>query len=153
MIGASFARTRLFHARMAAVEVQAAQQPPSAGGAPSIAPSDSYPPAAGWHGHHGRPGAGWDGPHGRFSPISFLGGIFRLLIFGLIGYLLLKKLKKRKNRDPEPVAKIIDEEDVGNEIRVGDEVSNNSAAIDPDDMTVDDLLRAMKRLGIKKLEL
>jgi hypothetical protein len=153
MMGARAARSRAFYSHMAAVQVPAAQQVPSADDAPSNTPSDSYPTFNSWHGHPGRPGVGWDGPRGAYSPLSFLGGMFRLLLFGLIGILLLKKLRKHKNRDPEPVAKIVDEDDVENEIRVGDEVGNNPEAIDPDDMTVDDLVRAMKRLGIKKLEL
>lgn len=153
MVGASFARTRVFHSRMDYAQLQAVQQAPAADDAATSAPSDSYHSTRNWHAYHGRPGAAWSSPSARFGPLSFLGGILKLFLFGLIAFLLMKKLRKHKKGDPEPVAKVIDEDDIESGIRVGDEVGSNPTAVDPDEMSVDDLVRAMKRLGIKKLEL
>ena len=153
MVGASLARTRAYHARLAMAGAAAAQAGTEAEGTEVGAPSDANYGPRSWHGAHQRPGPGMGFAHRGHSPFMFIGGLFRLLALGIIAYFILRYMKKRKQRAPDPVAKVVHEDAVETEIRVGDEINNNVAAIDPDEMTVDDLLQAMKRLGIKKLEL
>ena len=153
MMGASLARTRAYHTRMAMAEAAAVQAAPAADAVESGTQNAPTNAAKSWHGAHHRPGPGMGFARGGHSPFLFIGGLFRMLALGIIAFFILRYLKVRKHKGRDPVAKIIDEDDVETDIRVGDEIDNESGAIDPDEMSVDDLVRAMKRLGIKKLEL
>lgn len=85
-------------------------------------------------GHRGRGGFG------------LLGGLIKLATFGAIGLLLFRWLQRRRGGGSA--------DNIEDDIRVGDEIDDSpTATVDPEEMSVDDLVAAMKRLGIKKLEL
>lgn len=96
--------------------------------------------------------------HYHYGPFSFFGGIFKLLFLGFLFTVLFKGFRRRRHHwkhhhrrgEKSP-------DDLTEDIRVGDEVNRAAAQASdmpsPDEMTVDDLVLAMKRLGIKKLEL
>ena len=119
---------------------------------------------------HPRGFAGHGRLDGRFAgPGSFLMIIPRLLLLGLGGLFLFKFLSHRHGHgyrpgwwrqpaeDGHPQAKPVD--DLEEEIVINPDPATapaspaSSASPAPTDLTADDLLQAMKRLGIKKLEL
>ena len=124
-----------------------------------------------FHSFHGRAhfGSHGFGPsgfshfgQGSISSHGGFGALLRLATMGLLGYLIYRLWLRRKDRKQEDggdgVAGGRIADDLENEIRVGDEVQGTRAANEAgvtniDDLTEEDLLRAMKRLGIKKLEL
>ncbi|MCP4426247.1 MAG: hypothetical protein GY803_17285 [Chloroflexi bacterium] len=90
---------------------------------------------------------GWRGPAGHFgprgfSPFRFIGGFFRLAALGLLGWLLFRFLRGRSDSGGGVKARVLNDD-------AGDEVNSSAEA---ENLTVDDLLQAMKRLGVKKLE-
>jgi len=94
------------------------------------------------------------------TPFSIIGGLFRLAALGILGFMLLRFVRKRHHYRQQSSrsggARVADE--VEDEILVGDEIGQANGPdgddlLNPDEMTVDDLVQAMKRLGIKKLEL
>ncbi len=96
----------------------------------------------------------FDHHHGRFEAhrgrggFGLIGRLVRLAALGTAAYLLYR-LFKRRHDDTSA-------ETIANDIRVGDEINDRPADqtnVAPEDMSVDDLVAAMKRLGIKKLEL
>jgi ABC-type nickel/cobalt efflux system permease component RcnA len=93
--------------------------------------------------------------NGRFpSPFSFLSIIPRLLVLGLGGWLLFKFLRRRRDNQDSPSGKIVD--DLEDEITLNPDANATDEAEAPsaiDDLTVEDLRKAMNRLGINKLEL
>ena len=98
---------------------------------------------------------GHSGPISRFgsqdrTPFGIIGGLFRLATLGVLGLLLFRVLLRRSNGANSVKARVLNEDEVENGIRVGDEINRTT---NPDELSVDDLLHAMKRLGIKKLEL
>ena len=100
------------------------------------------------HGHEFR-------GNGRFhSPFRFLSIIPRLLFLGLGGWLLYTFLRRRRDNQDGPSGKVLD--DLEDEITLNPDANAAAEAEGPsatDDLTVEDLLQAMKRLGIRKLEL
>lgn len=89
---------------------------------------------------------------------GLLGGLIHLIALGFIIKLVLDALRKRRGQHHGDMKAESPDEDLSNEIRVGDEINRDeqpaaATTVDVDDLTVDDLLHAMKRLGIKKLEL
>ncbi len=138
------------HAEFAHSRFEAAQQAQADGtdSAESTTPNTSH--RSHRHGHHG---------HGP------IGGLFHLLFLGFVFMALMKLFKRgrrrwhhhhhaRQNGEKSP-------DDLTDDIRVGDEINRAEASGEAssegfpssEEMTVDDLVRAMKRLGIKKLEL
>ena len=101
------------------------------------------------HGHHG------------FGPFGFIGGIFKLFFIGFMFMALMKMFRRRRYWHRRHHARKGEKspDDLTEDIRVGDEINRAEAASEapdmpsPEEMTVDDLVMAMKRLGIKKLEL
>ena len=87
--------------------------------------------------------------HGGFGLIGML---LRIAALGLILKFILGKVR-RKHQGHGPIHAEASSDDLVDDIRVGDEINRDSPPVDTDDLTVDDLLHAMKRLGIKKLEL
>lgn len=97
--------------------------------------------------HHGR--------HHR-GIFGLIGGLFRLALLGLFITFILTAIRKRRGSGKGQMKSQPADEDLSQEIRVGDEINRDDEPATPvntDDLTVDDLLHAMKRLGIKKLEL
>ena len=87
---------------------------------------------------------------------GIIGGLLRLIVLGFLIKFILSALRKRRgHHDTHHMKSQAADDDLSEEIRVGDEINRDEAppTLDPDEMTVDDLLHAMKRLGIKKLEL
>ena len=88
---------------------------------------------------------------------GLIGGLLRLLVLGLILKLIIGGVRRRRGKGNGHM-RAESADDLNDEIRVGDEIGQkeaaaNATATSPEDMTVDDLILAMKRLGIKKLEL
>lgn len=106
-------------------------------GAVSAETGPAYDHQGEFHAHRG---------HGRMGgPLHLIGGLVRLVAFGGFAFLLFTLFKQRGGRASD---------DVEAEIRVGDAMSQSPAAsVDLEALTEADLLAAMKRLGIKKLEL
>jgi len=117
-------------------------------------------------GHFGSHGFGPSGfshfGRGSISPFGGFGALLKLATMGLLGYLVYRLWQRRKDGKQEAAGdatgggRIVD--DLENEIRVGEEVqgmraANEAGVTNIDDLTEEDLLRAMKRLGIRKLEL
>ncbi len=96
------------------------------------------------------------GSHRHHRGHGPLGGLLRLIALGLIIKLILGGLRKRRGHHRGDMKAEAPDDDLADEIRVGDEINRDeqpAPAVNTDDLTVDDLLHAMKRLGIKKLEL
>ncbi len=94
--------------------------------------------------HH----ADFRGHRGRGGLFHLIGGLIKLAALGVAAYLLYRFFQQRRNGTTS--------DNVEDDIRVGDEIDDNpkaQATPDPEEMSVDDLVAAMKRLGIKKLEL
>ena len=161
MMGGMIMHTRARMVYASRIAAQTAQSVPAPESGESAAPESVdpkyYSHGYGHFGHdHSLVGRGSRG----LSPFGFIGGLFRLAALGFLGLLVLRLFRKRHHCRQETAesggAKMVD--DVEDEIRVGDEIGQ-TAELDlddlphPDEMTVDDLVQAMKRLGIKKLEL
>ncbi|MGB1249239.1 MAG: hypothetical protein ACPG8W_01290 [Candidatus Promineifilaceae bacterium] len=100
------------------------------------------------HGHH------------HFGPFGLIGGLFKLFFLGFLFMMLMKMFKRRRHywkRHHRGHRGEKSADDLTDDIRVGDEINRAEASAEPmpnlDEMTVDDLVMVMKRLGIKKLEL
>ncbi len=94
--------------------------------------------------HH----ADFRGHRGHGGPFHLIGGLIRLAALGAVAYLLYRFFQRRRNGATS--------DNIEDDIRVGDEIDDSPKAQgtpDPEEMSVDDLVVAMKRLGIKKLEL
>lgn len=91
---------------------------------------------------------GHRGHHG-FGVFGFL---IRLALLGLLLKFIFGKIRQRR-RGHSAMHAEASSDDIANDIRVGDEIDRDAPPVSADDLTVDDLLHAMKRLGIKKLEL
>ena len=81
-----------------------------------------------------------------------------LIFWGVVGFFLLKLMRRRGMRhwhSHRHHGHVENEPNVADEIRINPDAGNTQAEkiVSADEMTVDDLVRAMKRLGIKKLEL
>jgi predicted lipid-binding transport protein (Tim44 family) len=97
---------------------------------------------------HSRSGNAYHTYH--HSSAAFFGMLLRLALIGGVALFIVSAVRRYETKD--------DDDDLADEIRIGDEINRAKGADmsdipDPDEMTVDDLVRAMKRLGIKKLEL
>ena len=79
-----------------------------------------------------------------------------LIFLGVGGFFLLKLMRRRgMGHWHHRHGRVENESNVADEIRINPDAGNTQAEkiVSADEMTVDDLVRAMKRLGIKKLEL
>ena len=137
------------HARAAETRFEASAQATGADGAESVNSAETNRST-----HHHRHG------HHGYGPLGFIGGIFKLFLLGFLFMALMKMFRRRHwHRHHHARRGEKSPDDLTEDIRVGDEINRAEAASEapdmpsPEEMTVDDLVMAMKRLGIKKLEL